>query len=189
MQHADHHVPGDMNDSSSHSPRRRRADFGIKRGPLKPRQPAKVSPAERGEIAISLSGTHGQGKSARISRDDALDVLAFTESGKRLHVVESSPGASPIVRISGPAAQAWAKSPNPKHSITLARFLVGETHAGRRVRFKDHDPFNLTRDNLVIEVPALTRQASSSEAFFPIDWDKAEAARKAKMATAVSDIH
>lgn len=96
-------------------------------------------------------------------------VMNMSEAGKRLCVVPDGKGALYIC-VNGPKTQAWAGSTNPSHNDTLARLLLGETHTGRRIRFKDHNPFNLCRDNIEIEV-------KTTQERFPVDWAKAEERR------------
>ncbi|GAN69717.1 hypothetical protein Abol_058_002 [Acetobacter orleanensis JCM 7639] len=99
--------------------------------------------------------------------------MIFTDNGTRLHVIDNGSGQVKI-QIGGRKAKAWKHSTNPSDLVTAARFLVGETHGGRRIRFKDRNAFNLTRDNLEVLVPAI-------EETFTIDWQKAVAARQTKM--------
>lgn len=96
--------------------------------------------------------------------------MSMSEDGKRLCVVLDGDRTNPSVCVGGPKAQAWAESANPAHLVTLSRLLLGETHTGRRIRFKDHNPFNLCRDNMEIEVKATKER-------FQIDWTKAEERR------------
>lgn len=144
--------------------------------PTAPASLPKDSPVTRmdnGTALIGLTGRHGTGKQLRVSTADLPDLLAFTDNGRRLHVVNN--GAGHIkVQIGGPNAQRWRQSENPNDLVTVARFLVGETHGGRHICCKDHNPFNLTRDNLEVLVRA-------KEETFTINWEKAVAARQTKM--------
>lgn len=156
--------------------RKKRADAGKPQGPKKPHTPSKTIALDNGTTKVSLQGRHGTGKHLLVSTQDLPDLLSFSDNGTHLHVVNNGTGR-PYVRINGPKAQAWKHSSNPSDLLTVARFLVGETHGGRRITFKDHNPFNCTRDNLEVLVPAI-------EQTFTIDWGKAEAARHAKAAQA-----
>lgn len=160
---------------SKNAPRKKRADAGVPHGPMKPHAPSKTHILDNGTAQLSLSGRHGSGKHLLVNTDDIPDLMRFTDNGTRLHVVCDGRG-KPYVRIKGPKSQAWARSTNPDHLITAARFLVGETNGSRKIKFKDHNPFNLTRDNLEVEVPA-------KDEVFPINWEKAVAARQTKMAS------
>lgn len=102
--------------------------------------------------------------------------MSMSEDGKRLHVVNVGNG-SVYVYVGGPKAQAWADSTNPEHLVTLSRLLLGETHTGRRIRFKDYNTFNLCRDNMETEVKATKER-------FPIDWTKAEERRAIQLGRA-----
>lgn len=153
--------------------RKKRSDAGQPHGPRKPRQACQITSQDNGTSQIALTGTHGTGKTLRVSTADLPDLMAFTDSGRHLHAVDN--GVNQIkVQIGGPNAQAWKHSENRSDLVTAARFLVGEAHGGRRIRFKDHNSFNLTRNNLEVLVPAI-------EQTFSIDWEKAVAARQAKM--------
>lgn len=154
--------------------RKKRSDAGKPHGPHKPRQACKITPLDNGTSLIALTGTHGTGKTLRVSTEDLPDLMTFTDNGKHLHVVPSDSLGHVYARISGPNAQAWKHSENRNDLVTAARFLVGETHGGRSIRNKDHNSLNLTRDNLEVLVPAI-------EETFTIDWAKAVAARQAKM--------
>lgn len=123
---------------------------------------------------IPLTGKYGTGKYLRVSTIDLPDLLDFTENGKRLFAVNAGNGYIKI-QIKGAKAQAWARSKNPNHLITAARFLIGESNHGRRVHFKDGNSFNLTRSNIEVEIPAIKKT-------FPIDWGKAITSRQTKMA-------
>lgn len=154
--------------------RKKRSDAGKPHGRLRPRKASPVTHMDNGTALIALTGRHGTGKHLRVSTADVPDLLAFTDNGKHLHAVPSDTHGTVYVRVNGPNAQAWKHSANRGDLVTLARFLVGETHGGRCIRCKDHDPLNLTRDNLEVLVPAI-------EETFTIDWEKAVAARQAKM--------
>lgn len=154
--------------------RKKRSDAGKPHGPHKPRQACQITSQDNGTSLIALTGTHGTGKTLRVSTADLPDLMAFTDSGKHLHVVMDGHGKHPTLCIDGTNAQAWKHSEKQSDLVTAARFLVGETHGGRRIRFKDHNSFNLTRNNLEVLVPAI-------EETFTIDWEKAVAARQAKM--------
>lgn len=154
--------------------RKKRCDAGKPHGPHKPRKASPVTRMDNGVSLIGLTGRHGTGKQLRVSTADLPDLLAFTDNGTRLQVVMDGTGKHPTLRLNGPNAQRWQHSENTRDLVTVARFLVGETHGGRRIRCKDHDPFNLTRDNLEVLVPAI-------EETFPIDWEKAVTDRQAKM--------
>ena len=156
--------------------RKKRADAGKPQGPKKPHTPSKTIALDNGTTKVSLQGRYGNGKHLLVSSQDLPDLLSFSDNGTRLHVVNNGTGR-PYVSIHGHKAQAWKHSSNPRDLLTVARYLVGETHRGRRITFKDHNPFNLTRDNLEVLVPAI-------EQTFTIDWEKAEAARHAKAAEA-----
>ncbi|MFT8307760.1 hypothetical protein [Acetobacter malorum] len=153
--------------------RKKRCDAGKPHGPRKPRKDSPVTPMDNGVSLIGLTGRHGTDKHLRVSTADLPDLLVFTDNGRRLHVVNNGAGHIKI-QIGGPNAQRWRQSENTRDLVTVARFLVGETHGGRRICCKDHNPFNLTRDNLEVLVRA-------KEETFTIDWEKAVAARQAKM--------
>ncbi|MFT9295800.1 MAG: hypothetical protein ABF544_08730 [Acetobacter orientalis] len=154
--------------------RKKRSDAGKPKGPRKPRKASPITHMDNGTTLIALTGRHGTGKHLRVSTADLHDLLTFTDNGTRLSVIVNGEGTHSTLCTNGPNAQAWKHSSSPCDLVPVTRFLVGETHGGRRIRSKDHDPFNLTRDNLEVLVPAI-------EETFPIDWKKAVAARQTKM--------
>lgn len=145
---------------SRQSLRKVSSDKGIPKGPRKPRQPARGT-LKGDHYEIPLRGVHGAGNSLRIAREDHADTMRMSDEGKRIYVVVNG-ADDPTVRL----------GPDSIQRITLARFLAGEMHRGRRLRHKDGNPFNLHRDNLETEVKATGER-------FPIDWDKAVAGREA----------
>lgn len=153
--------------------RKKRSDAGKPQGPRTPRKASPITHIDNDTSLIALTGTHGTGKTLRVSTKDLADLMTFTDSGTRLSVIVNG-NNQPILCTNGPNAKAWKRSTNPCDLVTVARFLTGETHGGRRIRFKDRNSFNLTRDNLEVLVPAI-------EQTFSIDWEKAVAARQAKM--------
>ncbi|OUJ15558.1 hypothetical protein [Acetobacter sp. DsW_063] len=106
----------------------------------------------------------------------------MSDEGRKLYVVQNGDKTAETVRIGGPCAQAFAGSTNRQHNITVARLLLGETHKGRRVRFHDHNPFNMRRANLYLEVNA-TRSRHD------IDWIKAEQRRAGLVEYALGSVH
>ncbi|GEB84152.1 hypothetical protein AOR01nite_26290 [Acetobacter orleanensis] len=153
--------------------RKKRSDAGKPQGPRTPRKASPITHMDNGTALIALTGRHGTGRHLRVSKTDLPDLMIFTDNGTRLHVIDNGSGQVKI-QIGGRKAKAWKHSTNPSDLVTAARFLVGETHGGRRIRFKDRNAFNLTRDNLEVLVPAI-------EETFTIDWQKAVAARQTKM--------
>lgn len=158
--------------NSRQSSRKVRSDKGIPKGPRKPRQPARGTLKGDGNGSpdhweIPLRGGHGSGHSLRIAQEDHEDIMKMSEDGKRIYVVVDRTG-HPTVVVTTKAPP----TPGNHQTITLARFLAGEMHGGRRLRHKDGNPFNLHRDNLETEVKATGER-------FPIDWDKAAAGREA----------
>lgn len=176
-------APGRSDNARLHAnPRRKtRSDKGILRGPAQPRQ-ACYPTRHVDHVSIPLTGAHGHGHRLELDTDDAEITLAMSEEGRKLYVVQNGDKTAETVKIGGSCAQAFAGSTNPQHNITVARLLLGETHKGRRVRFRDRNPFNMRRDNLYLEVNA-------TGTHHDIDWSKAEQRRAGLVEHALATAH
>lgn len=157
--------------------RKVRSDKGKKYGPRKPRKTPSPVPLGIGQVGLPLSGTHGQGHMLVLSAEDVADVLAVSDNGKKLYVITRGGGTTVGVSFRDTTCFVWSKYNGKNPLATLERFLASETHGGRVIRHKDGNPFNLTRENLEIEVKA-------KKSRHPIDWDKAVSERKHRMGLA-----
>lgn len=172
---ADHRSPDFQHQQAVHQPqavrtRKVRSDKGKQRGPRKPRKTLSPVPLGIGHVGLPMSGTHGQGHMLVLSADDVTDVLAISDNGKKLYVVPG--GADGVnVRFRDETCTIWSKHNGAQPLASVVRFLASETHGGRVIRHKDGNPFNLTRENLEIEVKA-------KKSRHPIDWDKAVSERR-----------
>lgn len=156
-------LPGPFHSST---PRKVRSDKGILKGPYKPRQPTRGT-LKGDHLEISLSGVHGLGNSLGIAKEDHQDLMRMSDEGKRIYVVTNR-SEQPTVVMTTKAPP----TPGSHQTVTVARFIAGEMHGGRKLRYKDGNPFNLHRDNLETEVKATGER-------FPIDWNKSVAGRSA----------
>ncbi|WP_225198009.1 hypothetical protein [Gluconobacter oxydans] len=97
-------------------------------------------------------------------------MMRMSDEGKSIYVITDRRGHPTVVLLT--------KAPQTSGShqlVTVGRFIAGEMHDGRRLRYKDHNPFNLHRDNLETEVKSTGKR-------FPINWEKAVAGREAFLA-------
>lgn len=154
---------------SSH--RKVRSDAGTIKGSTKPRQDPIVTftTIDSVEVAlVPLAGVHGFGKTLQLDRADWNRVAASFDQGRRINVVQNGRKDGLTVYLEGPQAAAWAgTTANPRHLVTLARFVTSNRHQGQLVRVRNFDPFDLRRANLELEVRA-TRQRR------PVDWPAIE---------------
>lgn len=156
------------------STRQLRSDVGKPKGPPVPRlEPNATTSIHNGaEVAhIALGGIHGTGRTLALDARDWQAIRHHFEGGRRVNVVDNGLG-DVCVRLNGPAAARWAGNDNPKHQITVARFITGERRRTHQVRFRDHNPFNLVRSNLLIE-------ARRDFGRMVPDWTEAERNREA----------
>jgi len=156
------------------STRKVRSDAGISKGPRKPRQ--SVTGHRNGAgWSVPLKGVHARGRSLRIAIEDHSDIMKMSDIGKRIYVVTPQGSDRPTVVMRTDAPQ----TSGAHQTVTVARFLAGEMHGGRKLHYKDGNPFNLCRTNLETEVLATGER-------FPIDWNKAVAGRERFLAIAHS---
>lgn len=153
------------------STRKRRSDAGTTKGANTPRQTPIVAfdTIDGVEVAlVPLAGIHGTGRTLKLDRIDWHRVADRLEDGRRINVVQNGRKDGLTVYLEGPQAAAWAgNTDNPRHLVTLARFITSNRNQGQLIRVRNFDPFDLRRTNLELEVRA-TRQR------LPVDWSAVE---------------
>ncbi|OAJ69285.1 hypothetical protein A0123_00094 [Gluconobacter cerinus] len=134
------------------------------KGHKKPRAPVRGS-QEAGSWTLQLSGVHGAGRFLHIAAPDHANLMQMSDEGKRIYVITDRSGHHTAVMLTKAP-----QTPGSHQMVTVARFLAGEMHDGRKLHYKDGNPFNLHRDNLETEIKATSER-------HPINWEKAVAGR------------